>query len=174
MKKTFSVLLVLALVLAFAAPIAGAADVKNIGKGFATTVGRVLILPFTPLIAVGETIKKGKPSNLVLIPDAVRKGAFDVVESAGRTVVAAEPLAAAPQIAGGENGSVNTVITDAGLDWLVTGAFWGGLVGPLVFNNAAATTTHLLAGQAWTAGVATAVGTAGATAGGQALDAAGY
>lgn len=171
MKKTFSILLVLAVVLAFAAPIAGA-EGNKLGKGIGVTFCKALCLPFTPLIGIGEAIKDGKISKVALIPDAFRKNTFDVVESTGRTLIVAEPLGVE------DRGAVNTVITDAKLDWLADAAFYGAISGVAFYNHGVAHGAHHIVGpvlveQTATLTAAVAVGTAAATAGGQALDEAG-
>lgn len=164
MKKTFSILLVLALVVAFAAPVAQARDFSNPEKNIGNFFSAPFLILSKPFVAVGEIIQ-GKPAKALTALRDIRRETVDGVESFVRI-----PFAPAIAKADGEMGAANTVVADANLDWLVDAGFYGGLVGPLVWNGAGVM-NHTALQQAWIAAGATAAGVALVDVGGAAVEA---
>jgi len=122
MKKSFTLFLMIVVAVALSAAPAQAKDWGNGEKN----VGYVVTRPF---VAVGHAMEavgnlfKGKPGKLLLLPDTVRKDAFDTVEGVARTAGNVKALNE------DERGLANTKITDAGLDPLVDGVLYGAFGG---------------------------------------------
>lgn len=167
MKKSLFIVLAVAVVAAFIMPSALAADrefsnaEKNIGNVVAAgprAVGRVMC-------AIGGLFQL-KPAKTVTLFRDIRREAFDGVESIAR-IPASEPIAKEE----GEMGVVNTGIADAKMDPVVDGLICGFIVGPAIFNNATASSHHILTEQAWWGGVAAGTGAVLLDVGGAALEA---
>jgi|GEM_PF-3839940 len=105
------------------------ADVSRAEKNF----GRTLICPFKAIGAVvvdiGKTLTLQKPTAVLAIPKHVRQQTTDMLESAGRTIVGAEP------IADDGNGAATTWIADRKLDPLVDFFVYGVTAGVWTHNS---------------------------------------
>ncbi|MFA5020458.1 MAG: hypothetical protein WC517_00105 [Patescibacteria group bacterium] len=116
-------------------------------------VGRTLICPFKAVGAVVTDVFKSltlqKSTAILAIPKHVRQQTTDMLESAGRTIVGAEP------IADDGNGAATTWIADNNLDPLVDFFVYGVTAGVWTHNksNLALHHNHLgLKVLGWTGG----------------------
>jgi len=102
-------------------------------------IGRTVACPFKAagvvITDLGKTLSLQKPTAVLAIPKEVRQQAFDMVESAGRTVANVKPI----DIDG--NGAVTNCISENGLDPVVDFAVYG--VGSAVITHASMGTSAI-------------------------------
>lgn len=109
--KKLSLVLALAILLAVAMPFtASAGPLSNFGKNVVRTVACPLKAAGAVVVDIGQTVTFQKPTAILAIPKHVRQQATDMVESAGRALVCAEPIGI------DDNGSVTNAVSDNGLD----------------------------------------------------------
>lgn len=126
MKKFIALVVLAALVIP---SVAFANDFSNVEKN----VGRTIACPFkavgSVISNVGKTLTFQKPTAVLAIPKEVRQQATDMVESAGRTVVNADPIPL------DELGAASTWIADNKLDPAVDFVVYGVIPAVSVHNT---------------------------------------